>query len=216
MNSQTITYTLAAASANNIALSQTPGGAGDLTLNGSTVVGGVAILDTQRRVAIASAGNDSGRVYTVYGTRLDGGVISENVTGPNATTVSTVQDFKTVTRVSINGAAAGANTVGTSGAGATPWEALDPHKVDFRTSFACIVTGTVNYDIQICYEDPNGPLGAWPAAPVVPTGFGITGMTGKTSNAEVTLTIPCWGWRLVMNSGTGSVKTIATQEGIRS
>src|ERR1700691_2559563 len=73
---------LASASANNIALSQTPGAAGALTLNGSTVTGAVATLDNPRRVLITTA--DTTHTFTVTGTTPTGATISE-VVGPIST-----------------------------------------------------------------------------------------------------------------------------------
>ena len=55
----TLTLTLQATNANGIALSQSRGSAGNLTLNGSLVSGGVANLVTAQFVGITSNGNDS-------------------------------------------------------------------------------------------------------------------------------------------------------------
>src|SRR6185437_3174379 len=118
MRPVTISKTLAAASANNIALSQSPAGAGNLTLNGAAVAAGVATLDTQRRVLITSAGTDTGITFTVYGGNQSGSAISETVAGGSlGIPVSTTQDFLTVTRVAASGASASTVTVGTSGVG---------------------------------------------------------------------------------------------------
>lgn len=107
------------ASANNICTSQTPAGSGALTLDGSTVSGGVAYLPYTRRVYVTSAGDDSGRTFTIVGTRnvLSGPpvAVTETITGANASTSSTTKTFDTVTSVTISGAAAGAVTVGMNG-----------------------------------------------------------------------------------------------------
>lgn len=70
-----LTKTLAAASVNAIAQSQSLGAAGNVTLNGATASGGLATLDTQRRVLITSAGNDSGISFTVFGATDSGTAI---------------------------------------------------------------------------------------------------------------------------------------------
>lgn len=111
------------ATANNICTSQTPSGAGALTLNGTLVSNSVALIypsytSINRRVYITSAGNDSGRTFTVTGTQwTPKGYwgVSETVTGANASVVSTTAAFATVTSVTISGAAAGAVTVGVNG-----------------------------------------------------------------------------------------------------
>lgn len=105
--------------ANNIAQSQTPGGAGNLTLNGTLVSSGVAYLGTPRPVYITCAGDNSGRTFTVTGTTINaaGGPISvvETVTGANTSIIATTNSFYTVTSISISGASTGAVTVGRGG-----------------------------------------------------------------------------------------------------
>ena len=51
--------------ADSISQSQTPSGAGNLTINGAKASGGVATFDSARQVTITSAGNDSARTFTV-------------------------------------------------------------------------------------------------------------------------------------------------------
>src|ERR1700743_2261668 len=103
---------LSAASANNIALSQTPTGA--FTLNGALVTGGVAVLDAPRRVLFTTTANETSHTFTVIGTNASGLLQTENVTGVSSSTVATSLDYKTVTSITINGTAAGAITVGTN------------------------------------------------------------------------------------------------------
>src|SRR4051812_33415348 len=102
----TVTKQLTAASTTNICLAQTPLAAGNLTLNGALVTAGVAILDTQRRVGITSAGNETARTFTIYGTDDAGTVISEAVTGANVGVASSLRDYKRVTRITVDAATA--------------------------------------------------------------------------------------------------------------
>lgn len=110
-------------SANNVCQSQSPAGSGALTLNGSAVNPNTnpvaAIFPVASRVYITSAGNDSGRTFTVTGTINSGnwGPVSvvETVTGANASVVSTTKLFRTVSSVVISGASASTVTVGNSG-----------------------------------------------------------------------------------------------------
>lgn len=221
MRPQVIAITLAAASANNIALSQSAAGAQDLTLNGSTAVAGVATLDHQRRVLITSAGNDSGITFTVYGTRKDGGPISEVVTGPNATTAATTQDFYTVNRVATSAATAGNVTIGTNGVGSSGWQSVSRDITPFAMSFAVIVAGTVNFTVQYTYDDPNagsdGDIQAYPLGTKVPTAWDLTALAAKTANTEASIGSPTLGpinaWRITMNSGSGTATATATQAG---
>src|ERR1700677_2169878 len=113
---------LAAASANNIALSQTPVGAGALTLNGSTVANGIATLDNSRRVLITTA--DTTTLFTVTGATPTGSVLSESFKVVAGSSFS-AQDFKTVNSITTNQATTAAVTVGTNGIASTPWVRTD-------------------------------------------------------------------------------------------
>ena len=107
--------------ANNICQSQSPGGAGALTLNGTLVASGVAYLGTTpRRIYITSAGNDSGRTFTVVGTGINPGIggqfgITETITGANTSVVSSTNLFYSISSITISGASAAAVTVGANG-----------------------------------------------------------------------------------------------------
>lgn len=209
-NPVTYTYSLAAASANAIALSQTPGAAGDLTLNGATVAGGVAVLDAGRRVLITCAGDNSARTFTVYGTNHTGNPISETLAGPNATTVQSSFDYKTVTRITINGASTGALTVGTSSVGSTPWILSNIHAIDPNIGMSCVVSGTVNYTVQYTTDDVmQTPL------LTAPTAFNHPSLANQNASSSGSFTAPITAYRLTINSGTGSVRFTGIQAGIK-
>lgn len=212
---QIVTIALAAASANNVCLSQAPGAAA-LTLNGSTVAGGVATLDYQRHVIITSSGNDSGITFKITGTRNDGGVISETLAGANAGVAESTLDYKTITSIVPSAAVAANVTVGTNGIGASPWQAFSEHTNPFSAGVQIVVTGTINADIEYTGDDPNGPLGAFPPAPVNPTAFKHATLVAVTANAAGSFSVPCWGWRVRVNSGSGSAKVTVAQSGMRS
>jgi len=203
---------LATASANNIALSQTPGAAGALTLNGSLVVAGVAVLDNPRRVLITTA--DTTHTFTVTGATPTGSVISE-VVGPITTSAYTAQDFKTVTSITINGAATAAVTVGTNGIASTPWVRLDewsPGSVSIQVN----VTGTVSYTVQSSNDDPNSPTN--PVTPSAVTWINTNDANAVNATAAVQtnfLIVPLWG-RVLLNSGTGSLSATFVQSGVVS
>jgi hypothetical protein len=192
---------LATASANNIALSQTPGAAGALTLNGSTVVSGVAILDNPRRVLITTA--DTTHTFTVTGTTPTGSVISE-VVGPITTSAYTTQDFSTVTSVTINGAATAAVTVGTNGIASTPWVRLDEWASP-PVGIQCNVTGTVNYTVQSTYDDPNSPTDPVSPSAVNWIATNDTNAVGATGSVQTNFLFTPTFVRALLNSGSGSV-----------
>ncbi len=100
---------------NGICLAQTPAGSGALTMAGALVSASVATLPSQRKVLIYSSGNDSGRTFTITGKNGIGAAVTEIITGPNTTTVYSVNTYLTVTAVSINGAGTGLIEVGCVG-----------------------------------------------------------------------------------------------------
>lgn len=200
----TVTKTLAAAAATNIALSQSPGAAGNLTINGTAATGGVATLDTQRLVIITSAGNDSGRTFTIYGTNQNGNAISEAITGANAGVATSTKSFLTVTRISVDAATAGAVTAGTSGVGSTQLIGLNPHVTPANTSIGVVVSGTVNFTVEYTYDnDPFQMIMPTPGAPG-PTMWPLAALAAKAANTDALLVNPATALRLTINSGTGS------------
>jgi hypothetical protein len=205
-----LTKTLVAASVNTIAQSQSLGAAGNLTLNGSAASGGVATLDTQRRVLITSAGNDSGISFSVFGATDSGTAIQETVTGANAGAVATNQDFATVTLVAASGATASTVQVGTNSTGSTRWLLTDQHLTPGNISLGGTVSGSVTYVAEYTYDDfLNLAAGAYPLPRTV------LGLTNVTTSTDAQLGYPVKGVRLTINAGTGAVTLTVTQAGLK-
>jgi hypothetical protein len=203
-----ITETLAAAADNNIAASQAVAGAGNLVLNGSAATAGVATLDTQRRVIVTSAGNDSGITFTIYGTNSAGEQINQTITGANTGIATSTLDYLTVTRVAASGAVATTVKVGTNGVGATPWIRIDYHIKPTNVSLAATVTGTINYTAQYTYDSMS-------ADPSIPKStFNDPDMTALTATGDSTFNDPVTAVRFLVNSGTGSLALVVIQSGI--
>lgn len=108
-------------SANSVCLSQTPGGAGALTLNGalaSSVPTGTAVayLGQMQRIYITGGSDESGKTFTVlgYGYGPSGGpyAITETITGPNASVVSSTNTYYQIISITVSAGTAGAITVG--------------------------------------------------------------------------------------------------------
>src|SRR5438105_8434289 len=108
MRPVTVSRTLVAAAVGAIAAAQTTAGAGNLLINGTLATAGVAKLDAQRTLGLTSAGNLSAINFTLTGTDDQGRVISEVLAGPNANTVSSVLNYRTITSIAVS-AAAGTN-----------------------------------------------------------------------------------------------------------
>lgn len=218
---------LAAASATAISASQSPAGAGNLLINGGSASGGVATLDTQRIVLLTFAADETGHTFVVYGTNDGGQVIQESVAGAAATAVTT-QNFKTVTRISISAAAAGAITVGTNGVGATDWQIVSADLSPVNLSIGAAVSGTVNFTLQYTYDDPSG---TYPNPATVttsgyvnasrnnqltqfPTAWNLTALASKAVATDSSITFPIAAYRLLINSGTGAAQAVVLQAGI--
>ena len=208
-----VTKALAAASVNTIAQSQTLAGAGNVTLNGAAA-GGVAALDTQRRVLITSAGNDSGITFTVFGTTQSGAAIQETVTGANAGAVATNQDFLTVTRVSASGATASSVQIGTNTTGSTPWILVDPHVTPTMVGAAVIVGASPpTFTVEYTYDDFLTPAaGAFPNPLSANT---PASLKNASAGGDGVFDFPFRGLRLTITAGTTAATLTAIQAGIR-
>lgn len=202
---------LAAASANNIALSQTVTGAGSVTINGALATGGVATLDAPRRVLITNVGNDSGITFTVAGTTFTGGAISETVQGTNGSTVATTLDFATVTSITTSGSTSASGiTVGTNGVAGSSWVRLDDW-APASWSIQADVTGTVNYTVQTTSDDPNDPTNAVAIGSVQWLSSSDSNLVGQSATKFGVFTGTPRYVRVLLNSGTGSVSATVLQ-----
>lgn len=204
----TATITLSATDADGIALSQTPLTAGNLTLNGVLASGGVATLTSAgaaRQVTITSAGNDSGRTFTIYGTDESGIAISEALTGASGAAATSAKYYRTVTRIAVDAATAGAVTAGVNGVGVTRWVNYNVHAQPFNVVNNVDISGTVDYDVQYTY-DPLDSISQVLTDAVV---------DGASADAQATYTFPITASRILLNSGSGSVTMTAIQAGIR-
>ena len=69
---------------------------------------------------------------------------------------------------------------------------------------AFIISGTVNYTMQLCYDDPSSFV----------TWIDDATVASKTANFTSSITTPVSGIRFKINSGTGTVTMSAVQAGI--
>ena len=198
-----------------ICASQTPGGAGSLTLNGvltGSVTSGVYNSTTAQQIGITSAGNDSGRTYTVTGKGYDSNgfyseSVSEDVTGPNAGTVESTYYYVEITDISIDGAAAGANTVGTVDEAVTPIYPTNAWSL-YNVGLQVDITGTINTTVQYTLQDVQDTS-------IALSWINATDLTTITADADKALSANVTGVRMVVNSGSdgGIAKLSITQAG---
>lgn len=213
------TKSLAAASANNIATSQSPGAAA-LTLNGFAVTSGVATIDTYnastnsapgRRVILLSGGNDSGINFFITGTNSSGNLVTDTVAGTNAGTAQSNIDFVTVTKIIGSGAIASTIVVGTNGVGSSEWKfwsflSDSPMNLGYAVE---LVSGAVNYTVQYTYDDPNN------LPPGVTTPLVFSSVLGaQAATSDSTISTPITATRVLINSGTGVIRMRVMQAGI--
>lgn len=203
---------------NNICLSQTPAGAGNLTLNGSTVVNGVAILDsnvnalpaTSQRVVFFPAGAEgtNGTIWTITGTDWNGNAATETVTGVNnPSTAQSLYDYSTVTQITTNKAQAGAVTVGTNGVGSCRPIFLDLFAPAPTALQVDVVTAPVNATVQQSLDDPN-VLGYTSCNWIAHPDLNLVGLTGNVQGNYAYLPRMI---RILINSGAGTVRLTAIQ-----
>jgi hypothetical protein len=192
---------LQASSGNNIALSQTPGAAGAITLNGSTVVSGVAVLTAAQQITLTTT--DSTHTATITGTSWAADPISE-VIAFTGSAVTSKLSYKTITSIVVSAALTAAITVGTSGIGSSPWARMDEW-ANTQITMQFDVTGTVNYTVQSTLDDPNSATD-----PVLPQNVNWvnsndTNVVGATSTLQSNYLFSPTFIRVLLNSGTGSV-----------
>lgn len=213
MRAVTITVgPLATAAANNICLSQTPAAAGALTLNGALVVGGVAILDTPRRILLTTNANETAKTFTVVGT-IDGFTSqTEVITGVTSSTATSVLDYKTVTSITVSAATAGAVTFGTTTIAASTWARMDEWTAG-DIAIQCNASGTVNYTVQQTLADPNSPTNPVAVSAVNWVNSSDTSAVGATGTIQSNYLFCPSYVRILLNSGTGSVTATLLQSG---
>jgi hypothetical protein len=204
---------LATASANNICLSQSVSGAGSFILNGTLVSGGVAKLDTPRRVLITSAGNDSAVSFTITGTTYSNSITSEVILGSNASSVYTITDFLTISSIKTSASTASTVTIGTNGIAGSPWVSFDPWSTSY-ISIQAVVSGTVNYTIQQTTDDPNSADTPISVQNVTWVNSNDTAVVGATTTQQSNYIFTPIFARVLLNSGSGSVRATFVQSGV--
>lgn len=215
MQPYTITKTVTALDRDGISLSQTPGAAGNLTITGAFASGGVATIPTgQQIVGVYSGSNIAARVFTVYGTDDNGTVISETVTGVNNSTVSTLLNYRTITRVAIDAAAGGAVEVGITAVGSSPPFPLEQHvsPTDIALFVQIATSATVNCTVQYTPNDVFLLANYKSSTGLIWVDHIV--LAGVTANSDSNFTSPPAGVRLKINSGTDTAKLIIRQAGL--
>lgn len=210
---------LTAASANNISLSQSLAGAGNLLLNGAV---GNGSLGSQRRVIITSSADDHLLTWIVRGTNDGGAQIVDSFAGSNGGIAASNLDFASVTQINGSAATAGTVTAGTNTVGSSPWNLIDTNTNPVNISLGLqLVSGAANFGIEYTFQaylaaaglHPNpaiGPANSVPLAILHPQ------LQNLSANQDGLINWPARAWRLTINSGTGVVRVSGRQAGLAS
>ena len=208
---------VAAANPTSIAALQTPTGAGALALNGSYVNlgSGVAVMPnaTAVKVTINGAGNNSGVQFTITGTNQNNSLTVETIPGANNGTVTTTNYFLTVQSVTVSAATDGAVSVGSSALASSAWVNYDTWSLS-QVSIQVDVLGVANFTVQQTLDDPNSPTN--PVAPIDmqwvnhPDVNLVNGTATAQSNYGY---VPAYS-RVLLNSGSGSIRATFIQSGV--
>lgn len=202
MRPKTLNFAPITPSANGICLSQTPGAAGNLVLNGALASGGaVAFANASQGIAtqgihayfidITSAANDSARAFTITGTDPDGKAQTEARAGPNTGTVTSVKYWRSISSIAIDAASAGALTLGINSVGQFVSQTVSLDLYEPQTTVAMDISGTINYDVQKAFERPTaGETPNWVAG----------GLATQTTDANTAYSSSTGAVRLKVNS----------------
>lgn len=197
---QIITPSYPTADPNYLATSQTPLAAGNLTLVANTI-------SPPSYVTITSAGNDSGRTFTVAGLGPNGQSQATSFAGANIGAATAPLAFSYVESIAVDDATAGAVEAGLAQSGYSAWIPLDIYVPNQVTTISATVTGTVNYSIECTNEDPfdNTITQTAVAHPVA----ALTGASASQTGSTTTLMRAV---RYKINSGSGTLRLTIVQQ----
>lgn len=150
------TYNLLTPDPNGLFEDQTFAGSGNLILNGAGVVNGTWTTTDKmaHRFDFESTGDLSGIILTITGRGHKNQVITEDLVGPNNSTVTSVNYYKKITSVATNG------TITTNVEAGPTDEAIGPvyvlnYKGTAQTTVAVNVgAAAINYTVELGFDDP--------------------------------------------------------------
>ena len=157
---------MAAADDNGVATAQTPVNGVNLTIDGALASGGVATPAYPAYVTLKSSDNLSGVTFTIVGTATTpdsagSTVLREEIVGPNNNTVTTTNQFVTITAVEVATSTTYTTEdveigVAAVGIGTGDWWPLDIYTPNQVTNISCniLASGSATYSVEYTNEDP--------------------------------------------------------------
>lgn len=202
------TITPVALDRDGISTSQTPAGAGNLTITGAFASGGAVTFTDAQFVGIYSGSNIAARVFTVTGTDIYGAAQTETITGVNAGTVFGVKLFKTVTQIAVDAGTGAAVEAGNSGLLKTKWYPLKRNGQPFNVSAAVKISGTCTFSLEhsmtpLTYAVADDSIDAWTTSAT----------SGKSADLYTTFTSPVYGVRVNVTAFTSGTLKLYILEG---
>jgi hypothetical protein len=150
--SRFLTYTFPAGNTQDVCLSQTLTGTGNLNLNGNLVNPlnkQVSFIQKgySRQISLTSANDLSAKTFTINGIQ-NGVVISETITGPNNNIVYSTQIYDVINSISVNGAVTNIS-VGTGFSGFFPLIGINLEKdvVNYTLTIARLTDASVSFSV---------------------------------------------------------------------
>ena len=105
-----------------------------------------------QHVTITTTSDEQLATFTVVGTDRYGNAMTEDITGPNATTVVGTKNFATVTSITSTADATGV-TAGVDGTCESGWFPINYRGPDFNIGLGTEITGACTYSVQHTFND---------------------------------------------------------------
>jgi hypothetical protein len=213
-----VSKSLAAASSNNICLSQAPAANTPLILNGSTS----GVLDTGRRVLVTYGSEASPRTLQLAGLTSQGQPISETIAVPAGASgsIASARDYLVVTSVVPSASFTAAVTVGTNATGSTQWQL--PARYQAQFAIGCTVSvpsgtvATVECTRDIAVAVPQIYQPGQGITPPICAAFAWPTLNGITAEASGDIDSAVAGVRLTVTAGIGRATLRMAPIGLRT
>lgn len=182
-------------------------------------------LGTARRLIVWGTSN-ANTSFVITGLNETFETITETVTGSTGTaTVSTVQDFRSVTSIAPSanvGSSTNSVSVGTNTQGGTPWQVIDMTRNPINFAFnltpsSTAIVASLEYSMDYPVYDPINRV--WPDSANVNSGPAPVISTAASSVSAATqgvISTPIAAWRVTLtssSSGAGTAFVVGTQAG---